>query len=76
MIWEKLGKHQEAARAAGGMIITRERVNMMDLVLLYFIKWTASDSLRIVMFYDVFYDVFMMLFTCGFQMPQVMPTIS
>jgi hypothetical protein len=47
------------------MIITRERGNMMDHVLLYFIKWTASDSSCIVMCYDVF----MMLFTCGFQMP-------
>lgn len=65
MIWENLGKHQEAARAAEGMIITRERGNMMDHVLLYFIKWTASDSSCIVMCYDVF----MMLFTCGFQMP-------
>ena len=51
-IWHDLGKHQEAARAAEGMIITRERGNMMDHVLLYFIKWTASDSSCIVMFYQ------------------------
>ena len=46
MIWENLGKHQEAARAAEGMIITRERGNMMDHVLLYFIKWNGQQVIH------------------------------
>jgi hypothetical protein len=46
MIWENLGKHQEAARAAEGMIITRERGNMMDHVLLYLIKWNGQQVIH------------------------------